>query len=510
MKKIILKISIFSILLGSLSSCGDDFLTVNPSDKIPTGQPASEKLLQQYLASAYQILLFDSYANSNYNSYILMGDLRSDDLYKGGGDAADQSPLYHLSQLNSTPSNVPTGWWSIYYAGLGRCNNAINACKNPLPSASESEVNRISAEAHVLRAYYIHSLWKMWGNIPYFEEDLASPFLAKQYTADEIYKEMMEDLDYALDGNKLKSTGLPTTVTKAVAQLLRARIVMYQNDESRFNQVLADMVDITKNTSYGLMATLEDVFVREGELCKESIFETDQRAEGKTWGNAWAGFGTNMPVFISPDGLVDADGVFAGGWGFAPVRTEAYNMYSPDDNRRASSINDFREANYKARFQNTGFFMRKYAARKDYSSGKFGDEPLNFENNLRIFRLPEAYLNAAELVVRGATATGALTAQGYLDFVRKRAFGDNFDKNKVTATFENIKKERRLEFLGEGLRYWDLVRWGDAPTVVTENLPAFSSNRTWDPVKDKYLPIPQGEIDKTSGTGEFELKQNPY
>ncbi|MDH6534327.1 RagB/SusD family nutrient uptake outer membrane protein [Parabacteroides sp. 52] len=75
---------------------------------------------------------------------------------------------------------------------------------------------------------------------------------------------------------------------------------------------------------------------------------------------------------------------------------------------------------------------------------------------------------------------------------------------------ENIKKERHLEFVGEGLRYWDLVRWGDAATVLTENMPEYSSVRTWDPNKNKYLPIYQEEIDKTKGMGEFELKQNPY
>ncbi len=135
---------------------------------------------------------------------------------------------------------------------------------------------------------------------------------------------------------------------------------------------------------------------------------------------------------------------------------------------------------------------------------------MNFDNNLRIFRLAEAYLNAAELLMGGATASVAQPAQYYLDAVRKRAFGDAFEANKVTATLETIKQERRLEFLGEGLRYWDLVRWGDAPRVLTENYTEYLSTRTWDPAKSKYLPIPQGEIDKTKGYGEFELVQNPY
>lgn len=512
MKKYILKLTFVAVMLSGLTACGDDFLSVDPTDKLPAGGEATRRLIEQNVASVYQILLLDSYANGNYNSYILMGDLRSDDLFKGGGDANDQASLFFLSQLKNLPTDVPTGWWSIYYSGLARANNAIIACNNALPEVEKADVERLSAEAHALRAYYMHNLWKMWGNIPFFEAPLEPPYLAKQLSADEIYKIIMADLDYALDGDKLPTSAAGSEtgrITKPAAQMIRARVVMYQNDQTRYNQVLTDMVEVINNPAFGLMPSLEEVFVREGEFCKESIFETNQKADGKTWGNSWIGFGTNLPAFISPNGLSGVAG-FKDGWGFAPVRAEAYNMYSADDKRRDWSINDFRNKTYAKRFQDTGFFMRKYAAREGYNEVKSGDAPLNFENNLRIFRLPEAYLNAAELIVKGASATGMQSAQFYLDVVRQRAFGDKFDQNKVVATMDNIKKERRLEFLGEGLRYWDLVRWGDAATVLTENIPAFSSSRTWDPNTDKYLPIPQGEIDKTKGRGEFELKQNPY
>lgn len=513
MKNYILKLIAVTVIL-SLTACGRDFLTVEPSTKIPAGGPADQRLINQNVASVYQILLLDSYANGNYNSYILMGDLRSDDLFKGGGEANDQASLYRLSQLKNNPSDVPTGWWSIYYAGLARANNAIISCSQA-ENVPKDELIRLEAEVHTLRAYFIHNLWKMWGNIPYFEAPLSYPYLAKQYTADEIYSFILKDLDFALstvDGvDRLPSSASGANtgrVTKPMAQMLRARTVMYQNDQTRYNQVLEDMVEIIDNPAFGLMESLEDVFVRSGEFCKESIFETNQRADGKKWGDSWIGFGTNLPAFISPSGL-SGNPIFSDGWGFAPVRKEAYDMYSPDDKRRAWSINDFRSANFSPRFQNTGFFIRKYAARIGYNDVKSGDAPLNFENNLRIFRLPEAYLNAAELLVLGATSTKSKSAQEYFDVVRERAFGDKFVANQVPANLENIKMERRLEFLGEGLRYWDLVRWGDAAKVLSEKIPEFSSDRTWDATTDKYLPIPQTEIDMTKNT-DFELRQNKY
>ncbi len=106
------------------------------------------------------------------------------------------------------------------------------------------------------------------------------------------------------------------------------------------------------------------------------------------------------------------------------------------------------------------------------------------------------------IAVHGQSAVGGITAQSALDQVRQRAFGA---ESSIPATVENIKLERRREFVGEGIRFWDIVRWGDT-ALLTENLPEFNSVRSWND-NWKYLPIPQSEIDKTAGT-EFALEQN--
>ncbi len=147
-------------------------------------------------------------------------------------------------------------------------------------------------------------------------------------------------------------------------------------------------------------------------------------------------------------------------------------------------------------------FLAKYAARMGYNPQ--GDVDLNYANNLRVFRYAETLLNYAEMIViHGQSAVGGLTAQAALDQVRERAFGE---AKSIPATAENIKLERRREFVGEGMRFWDLVRWGDT-SLLTENLPEYNSVRTWSD-NWKYLPIPQSEIDRTAGT-EFALQQNP-
>lgn len=502
--KLLYIVTVFLIGVFSITSCSDDFLTARSTEQLEAGGPATEGSILSNLASAYQILLFDSYADYNYNAVLLMSDLRSDDLYKGGGSAGDQEQLYKLSQFTSTAASTLDGLWSIYFTGLARCNNVIISCDNAV-GVKEEKLEQFKAEAHFLRAYYVHLLWKFWGNIPYFEEPLSDPpYMTKQLPADSIYNKIMKDVDFACVEGRLpmKTAGNDLgRVSRAAALMLRARVVLYQKDESRYPQITNDMATIIKSGEYELFEDFDAMWEDENEFCKESIFESNQLPEGKGWGNAWSGYGTNLPAFISPADLKDPDGVFKGGWGFGPVRQSAYDMYEPADKRRDGSINKWDDGLYTPRFQNTGLFQRKYAARVGYNPPP-GDVDLNYCNNLRIFRYAETLLNYVELVkMHGQSEVDGVNVQACLDQIRERA-----GVSPIQATDENIKLERRREFLGEGMRFWDLVRWGDAPTVLTEDESEHNSVRTFEEWM-KYLPIPQGEMEKTKGT-EFELKQN--
>ena len=504
------KLLILAAALTGFTSCGDSFLTSTPTDKQEAGAPATEGAIYSNVIAAYQILLFDSYGDNNYNSIVLTSDLRSDDIYKGGGDAGDQRALYLLSQFSSTANETLAGLWAICYGGVARCNNALIACSNAV-EVNEGRLKRYKAETHMLRAYYMHLLWKNWGNVPYFEEPLINPpYVAKQYKADEIYEIIMRDIDFALADDVLPMAVEKSElgrVTRAAALMLKARVVMYQNDETRYAEITKDMAEIIKSGKYELMPDFSSMWLDENEFCVESIFESNQLPEGKTWDKSWQGYGTNLPAIIAPNELKVEDdapnGTPQGGWGFGPVRQAAYDIYDEDDTRREGSVNSFDKSQYSTRFQNTGLFQAKYAARKGYNPPP-GDVDLNYCNNLRIYRFAETLLNYVELVkMHGQAEVDNIEAQDCFDMIRYRAYGRD---NSIPATVDEIKLERRREFLGEGMRFWDLVRWGDA-AVLTENNSDFSSNRTWTPNK-KYLPIPQREIDSAFGT-EFPLIQNP-
>ena len=130
--------------------------------------------------------------------------------------------------------------------------------------------------------------------------------MTRQYTADEVYAEIMEDIDVATTDGWLdmNSTGSDLgRVNKATVLMLKARVVMYQKDQSRYAEVTADMAEIINSNEFELFEDFADMWLDQNEFSKESIFEVNHLPEGKIWDNGWQGYGTNLPAFISPSEL---------------------------------------------------------------------------------------------------------------------------------------------------------------------------------------------------------------
>jgi hypothetical protein len=525
MKKLTLLLLILSAAAVTFNACSEDFLTsANAGSSRTVDEPADADALLGFAAAAYQPLLLDNFApvrrvnsDGKFHSIVLTADLRSDDIYRGGSSVGDCPELWRLFIFTSEPTQTLNGLWDVCYTGIARANLFIHACANTL-NVAPNQQKRFNAEAHFLRAYYTHLLWKNWGNVPYFTEALEEPYIAPQYSADEIYQFIIADLEVACNPDALPMKSAideEARASLAAALMLKARVVLYQKDVTRYPEITNDMASIIKSDQYSLLPDFAAIWKDAGEFCEESIFEANHLPKGKEWGGlsgSFGGFGTVLPTMISPDEPKPTDTELDNvrGWSFAPVRKEAYDVYETADTRRGGSINTWRTGTYKPSFQNTGYFLAKYAARRNY--GNTGSAPLNFPNNVRIFRYAETLLNYVELVkMHGQAEAQGVSADAQFAAIRSRAFGTT-TAPALPVTPDNIKLERRREFLGEGMRFWDLVRWGDAPAALTEtvNIAGTDINyeRTFTDAR-KYLPIPQSEIDKTRGTAH-EIKQNVY
>lgn len=521
-KNIFVCLSLAALAMGTVS-CGDDFLTVEPSTKLGLdGYYVTQARIDEAVTAAYDPMHWYDYF-SGWCPLFLVSDAQGDDIYVGGGNEQDQAEIHLASQYKLTSLMNFKGAWTTSYSGINRSNLVIaDAEKVDLP---EDVKKHYIAESKVTRAFYYNQLWKFWGNVPYYDVNLTFPYIAEQKSADEIYRLVTADLKEVLDSKALpmKETAVRSGhATWAFAAMLYADFVMYQKDEAAYPQALAYMKEIINSGQYKLMNEFGAIWEQENEWCDESIFEINYYAKGgiRDWGDANKPGGTVVPAMIGVDGLSGSPD-YVGGWGFCDVSKEVYDIYEETDQRRDGGILCMEKyiadcaargivVKYGGRYQNTGLFLRKYIGRIGGNDGATKSGDLNWDNNQRIFRYAETLLNAAELALRTGDQG---TAQIYYNVVRSRA-----NVSEKVVSLDNLLEERRLEFVGEGKRYYDLVRFGKAAEVLkpgggmvlnaekTEYSVVGNPNRLQWTESKKYMPIPQDEIEAAQGT----LVQNPY
>ena len=506
MKKTLYIAAGLAVAAMGLTGCSDSFLDVNDPIKTPVDEYFStDAHVQDAVVAAYDPLHWTDWGMGEYNPFTLMADIMADDIWVGGSDRGDNANWHLMMNFEARPNAVIGGIWTEAYSGIKRCNDVMHYLNDlDIPDMTDKNRAYYEAQVRVLRVFYYNWVWKFYGNVVWFDKNAdAAPYIYPQLTADEIYANMIADLEgaIAIDALPMRETAdRAGRVTKAMAYMLYAEIVMYQNDQSRFQKAFDYMKEIIDSPDYGLYPDYTTLFKEEAEWCEESIYEINYIDDNavRSWDNPLAAGGTVLPTLISPNGWPGGTDGHDDGWGFCPVRQETYDRYDAADPRRDATCWNAAAtgASYNARYQDTGLFLEKYCAHTGDNKDQKADAQLNWNNNWRIYRYSETLLNAAELLLRGATGG---SAQTYLDEVRGRV-----GMPSVPATIDNVLEERHLEFVGEGKRYWDLIRSGKAASVLVPDQYGYRTN-SWSESK-KYLPIPQSEIDQAQGT----LTQNNY
>jgi len=134
----------------------------------------------------------------------------------------------------------------------------------------------------------------------------------------------------------------------------------------------------------------------------------------------------------------------------------------------------------------TGNYNKKYIKRQ----GEIGlpDNDLTSPVNYRVIRYADVLLMAAEAHNRAMPANDA-KAREYLKLVRDRVNMPEINSGGAQLT-QDIWAERQYELSGEGHRFFDLVRTGEAD----KEIPGFVTG------KHELFPLPQVEIDLAGGT----------
>lgn len=477
MKKYNIQRAFLSLLAAVLMvACGDDFVEVDPINENSEDFFNTEEDYQEALVGAYD-LLQATYLN------VMVGEIASDNTLAGGESATDTPGIQEIDNMIHTPVNQQLrDIWGWMFAGVNRANYILEF----QDKIDFSGKDQIIAQARFLRAYYYFELVKWFGDVPLAVDQrllFGDQFNVDRTPKAEVYAQIEQDLIFAAET-------LPATqaeegrITSGAARALLGKAYLYQD---KFTEA-ASALDQVIAGPYDLVDDYSTIFELEGENNIESVFEvqyTDK--EGAGFGCLQCSEGN---VAVGFNGIRNYSGpLFDSGFSFNVPVQEAYDAFEPGDSRRDIAILNIEEfaaangATYNEGFEHTGFYNRKYIARK--GDANLGDANLTNPNNYRSIRFADVLLMAAEAHNRKANANDAL-AREYLNRVRRRAFGDtDHDIAASGATLTDfILEERRLELVGEGHRFFDLVRTGRA----TQNIPGFTAN------KNELFPIPTIEI----------------
>ncbi len=491
------------ILIATITglSCSDDFIDLTPIGTLTEENfYRNEEEIFQGLVSVYDVLTWGG-TNNDWTMMVGLMNAASDDCYAGGSDASDQPAWVAYDNFNLDPFLGPqAGLWTKNYTGIARANVILEKIEE-IPDIDPEFKARTIAEVRFLRAYFYFDQVRLFGNIILTKERIKSPEEAQQQvqtTPDEVYDFIEEDLQAVISSNALPtevSGDESARVTHHAAEALLGKVILFQNDESRFGEAITLFENVINSGVYSLESDFGDIFDPTNEFNSEAIFEisysSNQRGGWENFVNQTEG-NYNVQFF----GMRDYVGpLYGNGWSFCPV-TEDLAQFMQNDPRFEHTIIDGQAllaqgASYTPGYQNTDYFIRKYAPINSLRA-QDGEPALNWSNNEIVIRLADVYLMAAECMVR--SGSNEIQARQYLNTIRSRV-GLQPLSNSGQSLLDAIYRERRLELATEGHRFFDLVRTNRAADVLEGYVDGIHN----------YLPIPQREIDLT---GEI-LTQNP-
>lgn len=470
------------------------------------------------------------YAAFNHLPWIDFNGLRDDDSEKGSDINDGAEIITEFETFQYTKDNWATNtYWNDHFYLLNEANFVIDSFKkiaNP-----DMATVRNAGEACFFAAFSYFELVKAYGEVPLFNYNITTPQqgIRPKSPVNLIYQFIDSCLQAAVASLPLSTTeygtGFEGRLTRGAANTLWAQTYLFRSDWAR---VVALCNEVISSNQYALLANFSDIWIDGvrgvGKNSRESIWEAqcfvgeNAQSNGALWkGNYWGtsqqirqngasvewnlGWGWNVPSDKLENDWPDTDP--------RKRRTILYSGESdggPAEGGHGAIIPDYTNPDgqgglaqpfwNKKMYTGNSPAMRQFTGFTNNNGGDAG------WINHRILRYADVHLMLAEAANE---ANDGQTAEDHLEIIRNRASG-NLGPTRTIVPFiefqtkaqmrQAIKDERRWEFAMEGYRFYDLVRWGDAVSVLGG---LGYTNRA------RFYPIPQQAINLSGGV----LTQNP-
>ncbi|WP_221391376.1 RagB/SusD family nutrient uptake outer membrane protein [Dyadobacter sp. NIV53] len=560
MNKKILKVLI--LLPVMLYGCTGDFLDIKPKGQAFFEALPNKQGVNLLLTGAYSVI--DGVNGRNGDGWAsavsnwVWGGVASDDAIKGS-NAGDQNAINAIEGFFADAENLYVAQhWAPMYDGIVRSNDVLKAIKLATDMTAD-EKKLAEGQARFLRAHFYMELTKIHGKVPYIDENTLDPTIVSNDHI--LWPEIEADFGYAISvlPSRWSDKG---RATKWAAETYLARAYMFQK---KFPQARELLQDVYANGGFSLVPSYEQNYLIKTINNSESIFEIQYAVNDGFPNSPNAGVGESIagPHFMGSSGF------------YLPTHSlvSAYRVGSDglpllDDTYSAEDILPYSktgaEVSYKGLvdprldhtigrpgvpFLDWGIHKGDSWIRDPSNAGPYVNKKNMFlkselgalsnttgvrvfpnANNYRMFKLSNVILWLAECE---AEAGSLQTATTLVNLIRNRAknsnvvrFADgtpaaNYKVEPYPSSFASkdyalaaVRYENRLEFAMEGIRFFELVRWGIAGPVMNNYLTVESARlpylrgKAFTVGQHEIWPIPQRQIDISVKDGKSVLTQN--
>ncbi len=566
MKRIIYSVLTILALVGT-TSCSDFLDEQKPQGILDSDQVKDPSNVDNLVISAYAIFTTAEDINSSFSMWNF--DVRSDDAYKGGNGTSDGDVFHQLEieqGVLTTNWNINDMWVRLYNC-ISRVNSAISMLEQT-DDSYQLKAQRLG-EMKFLRGYAHFLLKRLYKNIPFImnanlSQEEYNNLSNTEFTNDEGWQQIISDVEYAYSVLPVSQSekGRPSQAAAAAFLTKLYLYKAYRQDNAQSNEVTSiNQDDLKKVVEYSDPAIytaggfgLEDDYHNnfrpepQYENGKESIWAMQYSMnDGTKYGNLNWSYGLIVP---------NIPGVTDGGCDFYKPSQNLVNAFRTDANGHPY-IDNFNDKDYDKNedyadprlFLTVGIPGLPYEFNKNYimdesstwsrSNGLYGYYVTLKQNvdpesgylikgswwgtpmNRIVFRYADVLLERAEAYAQLGEASEAIAI---VNQIRKRAkqstgvianypsdYGVKLNISTYDGTYSKeetlkiVKMERRLEMGMESERFFDLVRWGEAETVLnryfageTDNCSIYSAAH-FTKNKNEYLPIPYSQVAASNG-----------
>lgn len=495
MKKILIPLALCGLFLVG---CSQDRLDIPQKGVIALDDfYLTDEDAEMALVAAYEAVA-SNYMTPRYNDnwVVSMFDYMGDDMYAAGNNKNDNDDQNQLNSFRTLTTNGIVG--SAYrglYSAIYSANLAIDHFKDGLPEGGVTPTTqRVVAESKVLRALSYLYLALGWGTPPIVDhvldpsEEKPGNAASQAAVLDFVIQDINDAMPYLTDRQGPNDKNGAVRVTKGLANTIKGKALLWKGDYAGAQDALAAVIN---SGNYALVPSeqLFDNFHIKGDGNPEKVFELNLvfDAAASNYNNH---AGANMPWLWNwrndkmhiPNGSGSV--MYATGWGACNPTIKFIDKLIENDGmdsyRRKAWVKTYDEVLYEMSYasddKNPGWTKEDKAKDKERGiyapDGLYGHcgwfmwklniqkQDLSNNNrtmqNTRIFRYTEVLFMFMECALQ--TGRDQDKALQYLNDIQRRA-GANHISDKLTL--DEIKNEKLLECWLEGLRFHDLVRWGD-------------------------------------------------